>query len=73
MPCIYIYFGIVAIHLYVHKNMFCVVYVPTVLRFRSFLSVFVSSSDSRSIKVIFLFLQRTRKFKCEIRQNIFKS
>ena len=33
MPCICIYFGIVAIHLYIHKNMFCVVYVPTVLRF----------------------------------------
>ena len=59
MPCICIYFGIVAIHLYVHKNMFGVVYVPTVLRFHSFLSVFVSSSDSHSVKVMFLFLQRT--------------
>ena len=46
MPCICIYFGIVAIHLYVHKNMFYVVYVPNVLRFCSFLSIFVSSSDS---------------------------
>ena len=64
MPCICVYFGIDAIHLYVHKNMFCVVYVPNVLRFCSFLSIFVSvsSSDSRSVKVIFfiyLFLQRT--------------
>ena len=40
-------------------DMFCVVYVPTVLRFCSFLSVFVSSSDSRRVKVMFLFLQRT--------------
>ena len=61
MPCICIYFGMVAIHLDVHKNMFCVVYVPNVLRFCSFLSIFVSSSDSCSIKVIFFIFTKNMK------------
>ena len=56
MPCICIYLGIVAIHLYVHKKYkFCVVYVPNVLRFFSFLSILFLPVTHVASRLLFFF------------------